>query len=69
MAVSVRSPVEPMLALWSHEVDVLGLVVGFERGEVHVEGRPARVDVRATSLYRREGGGWRVVGHRTDPLG
>ena len=51
------------------EGDVLGFVVGFERGEVRVDGRPTPVDIRATSLYRREGGGWRMVGHHTDPLG
>ena len=51
------------------EGDVLGCVVGFERGEVTVEGRPTPVDIRATSVYRREDGGWRMVGHHTDPLG
>lgn len=47
----------------------LGFAVGFERGEVRVEGRPTAVDIRATSLYRREDGGWRMIGHHTDPLG
>ena len=51
------------------EGDQLGFVVGFERGEVQVEGRPTPVDIRATSLYRREDGGWRMIGHHTDPLG
>jgi ketosteroid isomerase-like protein len=51
------------------EGDGLGFAVGFERGEVHVEGRPTAVDIRATSLYRREDGGWRMIGHHTDPLG
>jgi ketosteroid isomerase-like protein len=47
----------------------LGFAVGFERGEVHVEGRATAVDIRATSLYRHEDGGWRMIGHHTDPLG
>ncbi|WP_395692948.1 YybH family protein [Nocardioides sp.] len=51
------------------EGDLLGFAVGFERGEVHVDGRPQSVDIRATSLFRREGGRWRMVGHHTDPLG
>ena len=51
------------------EGDVLAFAVGFERGEVQVEGRPTPVDIRATSMYRREGGAWRMIGHHTDPLG
>ena len=51
------------------EGDVLGFTVGFERGEVQVEGRPTAVDIRATSMFRRESGGWRMIGHHTDPLG
>ncbi|MCB8957071.1 MAG: nuclear transport factor 2 family protein [Nocardioides sp.] len=51
------------------EGDVLAFAVGFERGEVQVDGRPTPVDIRATSLYRREAGRWLMVGHHTDPLG
>lgn len=47
----------------------LGVAVGFERGEVEVEGRATVVDIRATSTYRLEDGAWRMVGHHTDPLG
>jgi ketosteroid isomerase-like protein len=52
-----------------HEGDRLGFVVGFERGEVRVDGRPTPVDIRATSMFRREADGWRMIGHHTDPLG
>ena len=51
------------------EGDVLAFSVGFERGEVQVEGRPTPVDIRATSMFRREDGQWRMIGHHTDPLG
>lgn len=47
----------------------LGFVVGFERGHVEVDGETVPVDIRATSLYRLEDGGWVMIGHHTDPLG
>lgn len=47
----------------------LGFVVGFERGSVEVDGVATPVDIRATSLYRREGERWAMIGHHTDPLG
>ena len=46
----------------------LGFAVGFERGEVHLDGRVAPVEIRATSMYRVEDGAWRMIGHHTDPL-
>ena len=49
--------------------DTLGFVVGFERGHVEIEGERTPVDIRATSMYRVEDGGWAMVGHHTDPLG
>jgi ketosteroid isomerase-like protein len=48
--------------------DELGIVVGFERGTVDIDGAPRAVDIRATSLWRREDGHWAMVGHHTDPL-
>ncbi len=51
------------------EGTTLGIVVGFERGSVEVDGESTRVDIRATSTYRQEGGGWAMIGHHTDPLG
>jgi ketosteroid isomerase-like protein len=47
----------------------LGFVVGFERGGVEVDGVATPVDIRATSMYRREGERWVMIGHHTDPLG
>lgn len=49
--------------------DGLGFVVGFERGTVEIDGKPAPVDIRATSMYRVEDGRWLMIGHHTDPLG
>lgn len=46
----------------------LGFAVGFERGSVEIAGVTTPVDIRATSLYRREGGRWAMIGHHTDPL-
>lgn len=47
----------------------LGVVVGFERGSVEIDGVPTAVDIRATSTYRVEDGRWVMIGHHTDPLG
>ena len=49
--------------------DMLGFVVGFERGSVEIDGTPTPVDIRATSMYRIEDGRWAMIGHHTDPLG
>ena len=49
--------------------DDLGVVVGFERGTVQVEGQDTPVDIRATSTWRLEDGAWKMIGHHTDPLG
>ena len=49
--------------------DTLGVVVGFERGSVEINGTVTPVDIRATSVYRAENGDWAMIGHHTDPLG
>lgn len=49
--------------------DDLGFVVGFERGWVEIEGERRDVDIRATSMFRKEQGRWTMIGHHTDPLG
>lgn len=50
------------------ESSTLGVVVGFERGAVTVEGQEVKVNIRATSTYRLEDGHWKMIGHHTDPL-
>jgi ketosteroid isomerase-like protein len=47
----------------------LGFVVGFERGNVEIDGTSTPVNIRATSMYRIEDGRWAMIGHHTDPLG
>ena len=51
------------------ESDGLGVVVGFERGSIQIEGADTPVDIRATSTWRLEDGDWKMIGHHTDPLG
>jgi ketosteroid isomerase-like protein len=46
----------------------MGIVVGFERGLIQVDGKPLKVDIRATSTYRLENGRWMMIGHHTDKL-
>lgn len=49
--------------------ETLGVAVGFERGNVEIDGTATPVDIRATSVYRVESGDWTMIGHHTDPLG
>jgi ketosteroid isomerase-like protein len=48
--------------------DTLGVSVGFERGEVTVDGVANPVDIRATSTFRLEDGAWKMIGHHTDRI-
>jgi len=40
--------------------------VGIEKGQVTLAERQVPIDNRATNVYRREGGAWKVVHHHTD---
>ena len=43
--------------------------VGYERSSVSVQGGPARaVFLRATQIYRRENGDWKLVHRHADPI-
>jgi ketosteroid isomerase-like protein len=45
----------------------LAYTVGFERGEVAVDGRsPAPITIRVTHIYRRIDGAWRLVHRHAD---
>jgi len=48
----------------------LGYAVWIERGEVRVQGRdePGALVVRATHIFRREGGAWKLVHRHGDPI-
>ena len=47
----------------------LAVVSNYEIGEnVAQEGRPRKVEIRATNLFRKEDGKWKMIGHHTDTL-
>lgn len=47
----------------------LAVVNNFEKGEnVDAEGKPVTVSIRATNLFRKEEGKWKMIGHHTDLL-
>lgn len=47
----------------------LAFVQCYEQGNnLDAEGRPLQVSIRATNLFRRENGQWKMIGHHTDLL-
>jgi ketosteroid isomerase-like protein len=46
--------------------DDAAYTLGTEHGQAKLGGEPVRIDWRATNIYRREGGQWKVVHHHTD---
>jgi ketosteroid isomerase-like protein len=48
--------------------DTLGFTVELERLTRHVDGEMEEMRLRATSVYRRENGGWRVIHRHGDSL-
>ncbi|WP_309684363.1 nuclear transport factor 2 family protein [Polaromonas sp.] len=40
--------------------------LGVERGQIKLGGHPVSIDHRATNIYRREAGAWKVFHHHTD---
>jgi len=47
----------------------LGVVQNYEKGEnTNAEGKPQQVSIRATNLFRKEDGKWKMIGHHTDLL-
>jgi ketosteroid isomerase-like protein len=47
----------------------LAVTHNFERGEnVDAEGKRQKVSIRATNLFRKEDGKWKMIGHHTDLL-
>ncbi len=52
------------------DVSVLGDVAyttGIEHVDATLAGKSLHFDIRATNIYRREGGEWKIVHHHTDP--
>ena len=49
--------------------DNLAIVQCYERGDnVDAEGQPVQVSIRATNVFRKENGQWKMIGHHTDLL-
>ena len=49
--------------------DDLAFVQCYERGDNHdAEGLPVQVSIRATNVFRKENGVWKMIGHHTDLL-
>ena len=47
----------------------LAIVSNYEVGEnVGPDGQPQKVEIRATNLFRKEQGKWKMIGHHTDLL-
>ena len=47
----------------------IAITHGFEKGNnPNAEGGPGEVLVRATNLFRKEDGSWKMIGHHTDLL-
>jgi ketosteroid isomerase-like protein len=44
----------------------LAYTVGYEHNQVSVNGKPGTYTLRATHVYRREGGEWRIVHRHAD---
>ena len=39
-----------------------------EVGENMIDGKPVKVSLRATNVFRKENGKWKMIGHHTDKL-
>jgi ketosteroid isomerase-like protein len=47
----------------------IAVVSNYEKGEnTNVKGEVQKVSIRATNVFRKEGGKWKMIGHHTDLL-
>lgn len=47
----------------------MAVVSNYENGEnANARGEPQKVSIRATNVFRKEGGKWKMIGHHTDLL-
>ena len=47
----------------------MAILTSYEQGEnTNAKGKVEHVRLRATNIFRKEGGQWKMVGHHTDPL-
>ena len=49
--------------------DDMAMLNCIEAGENIVDGKVERVNLRSSTIFRKEGGAWKVIGHQTDLLG
>lgn len=47
----------------------LAVITCIESGENTIDGKKETVQIRASTVFRKEGGNWKVIGHQTDLLG
>jgi len=48
--------------------ETIGITVNYERGTNYQDGKPVKVSIRATNVFRLEDGKWKMIGHHTDIL-
>jgi len=59
------TPVEMRLVVGQE----LAVVQNYEKGEnTNADGKPQAVSIRATHVFRKEGGRWKMISHHTDLL-
>lgn len=46
----------------------LAITQNYEKGQNTVDGQPMTVSIRATNVFRKENGAWKMIGHHTDLL-
>jgi ketosteroid isomerase-like protein len=44
----------------------LAVSSGYEKGTNTINGSPVTVSIRATNVFRKENGAWKMIGHHTD---
>jgi len=46
--------------------DDLAVTQNYEKGANTIDGKPVSVSIRATNVFRKENGKWKMIGHHTD---
>jgi len=46
----------------------LAVTQNYEKGQNTLDGQPVTVSIRATNVFRKENGAWKMIGHHTDLL-
>lgn len=60
-------------AIEPHEIHLIlsenvAIAQNYEIGTNVVDNKPQKVKIRATNVFRHEGGKWKMISHQTDPL-